>query len=151
MRNIAGYLHCRATNHGGLNEDGSGGSAILFKKGRIENITEIASYAQRCMEINLQTHMGKRTLYIINTYAPHMCYGRNGRAEYWEEIKYIPDQIPKKGLVIWTADNNGQIDRPTNNNDRVEEISTNAHIGQWAMPRKVKKKRRKIGQYQTQI
>ena len=40
-------------------------------------------------------------------------------------------EIPKNDLIIWAADNNGQIARPTNNNDRGEEINTNAHIGPW--------------------
>ena len=38
--------------------------------------------------------------------------------------------MPKNDFAIWVTDNNGQIARPTDENDRGGGISTSAHIGQ---------------------
>ena len=114
-----------------MNEKGIGGVAIVIKKVWGNNITEIARYSHRCMEIKLRTNVYAKTLHLINTYAPNMSYGRKERDAYWKEIKYILAQMPKNDLIIWATDNNGQIAQPTNSNDRGEELSTNAHIGPW--------------------
>ena len=117
--------------NGKANEKGIGWAAVMVKKEWGNTITEIARYSHRCIKIKIQTNMKSKTLHLINTYAPHMRYGRQERDEYWREIKYILDTIPKNDIIIWAADNNGQIAKPNNNNDRGEEIHTNAHIGPW--------------------
>ena len=91
------------------------------------------------MKTQLQTNMNKRTLHLINTYAPQMCYGRNERDAYWGDVKYILGKIPKNDFVIWATDNNGQIARPTSNNDRGEDIYTDAHVGHWHYAKKREK------------
>ena len=80
------------------------------------------------MKVKLRTNVNKKNIHLINTYAPHMNYGRNGRDTYWREVKYILDQIPQNDIIIWATDNNGQIARPTTNSDRDQGIN-NAHIG----------------------
>ena len=83
------------------------------------------------MKIELRTNIKEKTIHLINTYAPHMGYARSERDAYWSEIKFILNKIPRKDIIIWTTDNNGQIARPPINNDRGEGIKNEAHIGQW--------------------
>merc|ERR1712112_541752 len=93
----------------------------------------------RSMKIKMDTGIGKNPLHIINTYAPHMNYGRKERDEYWEEIKHILAQIPKKDLIIWTTDNNGQIARENNENMQDETPEKRICIGPWHYAAKTEK------------
>ena len=60
-----------------------------------------------------------------------MSYGRKGRGEYWEEIKHILSNIPKNDLVIWAADNNGQIAIEKGENAQEGVPTNNPCIGPW--------------------
>ena len=80
---------------GATNGKGIGGVASLVKKGWRINIMGITWYSHRCVKVKIRTNMSKKTIHLINTYAPHMWYKRNERDTYWREMKYILDQIPK--------------------------------------------------------
>ena len=70
-------------------------------------------------------------MHIINTYVPHMGYGRNERDEYRRQIKQIATETPQNDIIIWTTDNNGQIARPVSRQGGGNMLTQNAHIGHW--------------------
>ena len=70
-------------------------------------------------------------MHIINTYAPHMGYGRDERDGYWKLIKEIMTTTPQNDIIIWTTDNNGQIARRNTNSRNEYQTQNEAHIGRW--------------------
>jgi len=79
-----------------INEKGIGGVAILIKQEWSNNIQSIDRYSNRCIKITIETGIGNKKRHILNTYAPHMGYSRAERDEYWQQVKKIIQEIPKK-------------------------------------------------------
>ena len=127
------------TNENKNNEKGIGGVAILIKQDWNNNIQKIERYSHRCMKITMETGINNKKLHILNTYAPHMGYNRADRDEYWKLVKKIIQEIPENDLLIWTTDNNGQIARPTTNNNGENGTINDAHIGHWHYAKETEK------------
>ena len=123
------------------NEKGIGGIAIMIKEDWYQNIEKITRHSNRSIQIALNTGDKNKKLQILNTYAPHMGYGKEDRDEYWKETKGILKQIKKDDILVWTTDNNGQIARKDQNNDHPEEKTLKTTgIGRWHLATKSEKR-----------
>ena len=60
-----------------------------------------------------------------------MGYRKQQREEYWKEIKNALQTINKKDIIIWATDNNGQIAKPSDDDDKTNGETDSKGIGKW--------------------
>ena len=77
------------------------------------------------MEIRLKTGLKNQTLFILNTYAPHMGYQSDGIDKYRNTLNKYIDAITKNYIMMWRTDNNGQVAHTTSDD--------NNNIGKWTI------------------
>ena len=108
---------------------GIGGVAIAYPKELTESITDVQKIPHRIMHMALKTNARCKKIRIINSYAPHIGYGKEEQIQYWGEMGEILQHTDQKQCTIWMADNNGQIAKDPN------DIGNNA-MGPWAIANK---------------
>ena len=63
------------------------------------------------MTATLQHEQSITPITILTTYAPHKGYTSTDRKKHWGEVEQTIQEIPKRHMVIWRADANGQLGR----------------------------------------
>ena len=93
------------------------GMAITIKENIDQYIAKVEHHNERIMTMRIETKIQGKTL-IINSHAPDMRSAVATRKEYRGRIKQIPRPIKRKDIVIWATDNNGQVSRNTENENK---------------------------------
>jgi len=77
------------------------------------------------MEMHIKTKIQGKAIIITNSHAPDMSSAVEARGDYWGHIKQIMQKIKKKDIVIWATDNNGQVGKNTENENKT--------LGKWTV------------------
>ena len=103
---------------------------IAIKENLDQNVTKVEHRNARIMTMRIKTKY-KENPHNPEFGRPDMRYATETRGEYWNQIKKILYQAKKEDIVIWETDNNGQINRNPENDDKT--------IGKWAIAKKTAK------------
>ena len=106
----------------------TGGVGMLIEQNLAEHIISIESEDGRILKVTLDNTEvpNSKPLTIICTYAPHSGYRCKDRRTHWNMVNKWIESVPRRRLLIWCADANGQIAKDDKDDDKIEGPYTNA-------------------------
>ena len=82
------------------------------------------------MTVTLQSDNATTPITILTTYAPHKGYTATERKQHWDKVEDTIQLIPKRHMLIWNTDANGQLGRTNQEQQHAHIIGPYANGGE---------------------
>jgi len=83
--------------------------AILIHEDLENHIVHIHRVSHGIVKITLHIAQAHTPIAIINTYASHKGKTKQEQHEHWKHVHEVVKDTPRRHLIIWRADANGQM------------------------------------------